>query len=330
MSFDPAADPWGTAMLAAAGLWMLSAVIVMLATIVGTSRRTGGRLMLVALLAFLGAAGGGTWVEIQRADAQARPVAAVEPIEIVAPPVETARGAPPPTGPASSDDPTADDGQAESDSSGGDVDDDSDDDIQEPEPEPELELPAVEPLPSDPEPRRAEIRKRLRDTEAVVASNRKCASLDEVALAWAKLRVIAEDDPGRRQAKDIVAELEQCRRRLLYSISRRHRRAQVDARGAFAERVVERFAKEHDLRVVSALSGISHERLRIGGSGLDAARAEQLMDAGLREELRDLAFAHVVLSDTKVAKTYTFEVTPDNELGLPDLARVGLGERLEL
>ncbi|MEX1363165.1 MAG: hypothetical protein AB1Z98_08570 [Nannocystaceae bacterium] len=323
MSFDPAADPWGTAMLAAAGLWVLSAVIVMLATFVGTSRRTGGRLMLVALLAFLGAAGGGTWVDIQRADAHAQPVAAVEPIEIVAPPVETAHGAPPPESDASSDGATTDDGQPESDSSGGDVDGD---DTAEPEPA----LPAVEPLPSDPEQRRAEIRKRLRDTEAVAASNRKCASLDEVALAWAKLRVIAEDDPGRRQAKDIVDELEQCRRRLLYSISRRYRRAQVDARGAFAEQVVDRFAKEHDLRVVSALSGISHERLRIGGSGLDAARAEQLMNAGLREELRDLAFAHVVLSDTKVAKTYTFEVTPDNELGLPDLVRVGLGERLEL
>ena len=69
---------------------------------------------------------------------------------------------------------------------------------------------------------------------------------------------------------------------------------------------------------------------RLCGSGLDAAKADEIMDAGLRAEVKALAFAQVVLSDTKVPRTYELEVTPENELGLPDLREVGLGEPLRL
>lgn len=365
MSFDPAADPWGTAMLGAAGLWAISALIVVGATVKGSSRQTGGRVMLVSLLGFLGAAGGGTWVRIQAGGGSASTTEGTP----TAPSAEDGSGAAGSsaagggdeassgdtggspdvgsgTGEASgttgsdeaaeTDEPTAtgDTGGTYDGSTGDAADETATDTPDEEPPEPTAavgsKVPVIPPLPSEIEARDKEIRARLREADMVASSNRSCATLDQVALAWAKLRTLPADGPGYRRARRVADELEECRRKLLYSISRRHRRVQVDARDAFAKEIGRRFEKEHGLRVAVTISGMSHEKLRIGGTGLDATKADALMDGGLRGEVEALAFAYVVLSDTKVAKTYEFEVTPDNLLGLPDMREVGLGERLEL
>ena len=133
-----------------------------------------------------------------------------------------------------------------------------------------------------------------------------------------------------RRSRGIARDLETCRRKLLYSISRRHRRAQVDARDEFADGLAETLRTQEGGMFWVSISGTSHERLRIGASELPEAAAEALMAGGLRADLRRLAFAHVVLTDGKHTKTYAFEVTPDGELGLPDLRAVGLGEPLDL
>ena len=78
------------------------------------------------------------------------------------------------------------------------------------------------------------------------------------------------------------------------------------------------------------MSGGSHERLRLGNKQLDAERADELMDGGLRDDLVRLQFAHVVISNGKQAKRYALPVTPEGELGLPWLRAVGLGEPLRL
>jgi len=315
MPFDPAADPWGTAMLAAAALWVISLLVVVLALVVRTSLHTGARLMLVALLGFLVSAAGGTWERIRMTDAAAAQPPAPKPTLIVAPtPVPD-----PDTAAATTDEPEAESTSEGGESSGGEP---------EPEPEPVIELPAIEPLPTEPKARDAAIRAILRETAKVASESRSCASIDEVALAWAKLQTIPAERRWVRRAQEVARDLEQCRRRLLYSASRRHRRTQVDARNAFAEALSFRMREDHELRVGVTISGNSHERLRIGGTGLVQARAEALMDGGLRAELKSLAFAHVVLSDGKASQTYDFEVVPDSALGLPEMRAVGLGDPL--
>jgi len=326
MPFDPAADPWGTAMLAAAALWVISLLVVVLALVVRTSLHTGARLMLVALLGFLVSAAGGTWERIRMTDAAAAQPPAPKPTIIVAP-------TPAPDPDTATDEPGAESTSEGGESSGGEpepiaAEDDGGEPEPLPEPEPVIELPTVEPLPTEPKARDAAIRAILRETAKVALESRSCASIDEVALAWATLQTIPAERRWVRRAQEVARDLEQCRRRLLYSASRRHRRTQVDARNAFAEALSFRMREDHELRVGIAISGNSHERLRIGGTGLVQARAEALMDGGLRAELNSLAFAHVVLSDGTTSQTYDFEVVPDSALGLPDMRAVGLGEPL--
>ncbi|MCA9712279.1 MAG: hypothetical protein KDK70_40960 [Myxococcales bacterium] len=155
---------------------------------------------------------------------------------------------------------------------------------------------------------------------------KRCARLDRVAEAWAQLVTV----PSTPTSRSIARNLEKCRRRLLYSISRRHRDEATAARDAFYDGLVRRLRKAEGTLFWAAISGGSHERLRIGAAQLDEARAERIMSAGLRADLERLSFAHVVFSDGKHTKVYEFEVTPDGELGLPDLRAVGLGEPLEI
>ena len=49
---DLAADPWGIAMLAAGAVWLLSLMVLIAALIAGTERRSGGYIMLFALVVF--------------------------------------------------------------------------------------------------------------------------------------------------------------------------------------------------------------------------------------------------------------------------------------
>ena len=153
-----------------------------------------------------------------------------------------------------------------------------------------------------------------------------CARLEPVALAWAQLRLV----PSTPQSRGVARRLEKCRRRLLFSIGQRHRREQMEKRDEFYAGLARRLRKQEGTLFWTAFSGRSHERLRIGSAKLDEARAEALMAGGLREDLVRLGYAHVVFADSKHSKVYEFEVTPERDLGLPDLRAVGLGEPLEI
>lgn len=331
MRFDFAADPWGMTMLAAAALWLLSFLVMAAALLARTSRRASGRIMLVALLAFFGAAGGGTWERIQHAEAiaaQPPPPEAKTIIAKVPPPDPDLTGEPAAGATAGglgegSDPPGSDGGTGGGDD--GEPASASSDPAAVKVPE-RVAVPQAPPLPTEPDARAAAIREILQEARKAAGGGRRCGTLQRVAEAWARLRTVPVD----RRVEAATADLETCRRKLLYSLGRRHRAQRVEARDAFYDALPERMRTEHGLRVHAAISGLSHERLRIGGAELDATRADALMDGGLRAELMELEFAHVVLSDGNEARTYEFEVPPDHELGLPDLRAVGLGEPLEL
>lgn len=399
MRFDPAADPWGTTMLATAALWLLSLLVLVAALMARTSRRPGGYLMLVSLLAFLGAAVGGTWDRIRQADAL---VAVAPPSPPVASetsvPVESgaaaggsagtddagtgepgtaagasggaaegdgATGGEPTgtagattgdasTGPATTSEADTGDATTGDAAAGGSTDDaaaaGSTGDVdpsagEEPgtdtgdpaEPEPVTvtvpgaplvpeNLPQVSRLPDDPSAREAAIRDVLEDAARAAGGGERCGNLERVARAWARLQTI----PVTRKAKTITKDLERCRRRLLYSISQKRLTEMTEARDAWYAKLPTKLRKQHGLIVQSAISGGSHERLRIGNRELDAERADAIMDAGLREDLVRLQFAHVVITNGKKSKTYELPVTPEGELGLPWLHAVGLGEPLKL
>jgi hypothetical protein len=407
MRFDPAADPWGAAMLAAAVLWLLALLAMVAALLAKTSRRTGGYLMLVSLLVFLGAAVGGTWDRIRQADALVGVAPQGVPVDSGAAAGESggsgdggagepgtaagdrggstggeatgaaiaatgdatlgdastgdATGAAPGTSDAtlgdaaggstgdatlgdaaggSTGDATTGDAAA---GSTGDTDpsagEEPSEDTGEPaEPEPAVavtvpgdlvvpeDLPKVSPLPDEPRAREEAIQAILDDAARAAGGGERCGNLERVATAWARLQTI----PVTRKAKKITSNLERCRRRLLYSISRKRLAEMVDARDAWYAKMPTKIRKQHGLIVQSALSGGSHERLRIGNRELDAKRADAIMEAGLRDDLVRLQFAHVVLTNGKKSKIYELPVTPENDLGLPWLRAVGLGDPLAL
>jgi hypothetical protein len=389
MRFDPVADPWGTAMLAAGALWLLSLLVMLAASLAGTSRRTGGHMMLASLLVFLGASVGGTWVRIQQGEelatlptpAPAEPVVVDASVEgsgdggagRVDLPGETggstggpgddgtterataggttggtdagsgggSTGGPqdPSTG-ASTGEPASASTGSDPDTGGGSTGEPEPGEPEPGEPEPgEPEpstpppepvvpenLPQVDPLPTDPLRREVAIRDILEDAARAAGGGERCGNLERVAEAWARLQLV----PVTRKAKSIAADLERCRRRLLYSISQKRLREMVMARDAWFEKLPTKLRKQHGLVVQAAISGSSDQRLRIGNRQLDATRADEVMEAGLREELLRLQFAHVVLSNGKTSKTYELPVTPEGELGMPWLRAVGLGEPLRL
>ncbi len=335
MRFDLAADPWGTAMAAATVLWVLSLLVVVFAYVAGTSRRTGARLMLVALVGFLVAAAGGTWDRMRIADEVANQPEPAEPTTIIArvpPPDADGSPAVPGTGP-NADGGTTSAGNGDGTDSGGSAAPDEPVPAG-PEPTPLLPtpvsaIPTVDPFPTDADAQAAAARTILRESGAVATEPRRCADLDAVALAWAQLQTIPDERRWASRSKGVAQGLEQCRRKLLYSISRRHRRTLVDARDEFTTALAERMRKDHDLGVAVTVSGNSHERLRIWGKDIDATRAETLMAGRLRAELRSIEFARVSFTNGKTTKKYDLEVTPESKLGLPDLAAVGLGTPLQ-
>ncbi|MBL4686984.1 MAG: hypothetical protein JKY37_20480, partial [Nannocystaceae bacterium] len=64
MAFDPAADPWGTAMLGAAAIVVLAVFILVAAIVTSTPKRASGRVLALGSLLFLGTAVGGTWERV--------------------------------------------------------------------------------------------------------------------------------------------------------------------------------------------------------------------------------------------------------------------------
>lgn len=400
MGFDPAADPWGAAMLGAAALWLISLLVMLSAVLGGTSRRAGGTLMLVSLLAFLGAAVGGTWDRIRRGDAAGEASQEADAGEVVATAREdlgggsgereaaeassegdetrgetaggtagrssgtatggettggeTTQGASDETtaaeagttgeaeptggtgeaGTTGEAEPNGGTGEAETtggeetaeDSGGGDLGGTEVAAALPGEPVVPEDLPEVEPLPTEERAREAAIREILDEGARAAGGGERCGNLQRVAKAWAQLELV----PVTRKAKAIAKDLERCRRRLLYSVSQKRLAEMIEDRDRWFAKLPGKLRKQEGFVIQASISGKAHERLRIGNRELDAARADALMDGGLRDELVRLQFARVVISNGKTSKTYELPVTPEGELGLPWLRAVGLGEPLRL
>jgi hypothetical protein len=98
MRLDLSADPWGVAMLGAAGVAVLGLVIVLLALAMSTSKRAGAWILSLGCAAFLVTAAFGTLARVREADAAIRKQPPPsEPVKIIAPDV-----------PPDVDDPTGD------------------------------------------------------------------------------------------------------------------------------------------------------------------------------------------------------------------------------
>lgn len=391
-------DLAGIGMLAAAALWLLSLLMLLTSFVARTERRTGGRVMLLALVLFLGAALGGTWQRIQQGDPDLAPSdggppviaqgpAETSPTAAASPAAGEAGSAPdtPPDGDAPDaaigappGDPTAADAAAAAgddagtdtlgddaddtddaaaadagadeiidDTPGDDADPDPDttptgetiaDAAATPPPEPERVttardapfdpdlvswVPPVKPLPDDPDRRKWAIVAILREAAAVADTPRPCARIKPVATAWARLKLV----PSTPKSRGIARRLDKCRRALLFSRNQRYARAREQARNKFFKKLTVRLRKQEGDLFWAHLEG---KTLRVGSASLDEARAERIMNAGLREDLVRLHFAKAVFSDSTHKKIYEFEITPDNELGQRDMETVGLGQKLEL
>jgi len=152
-----AADPWGTAMLAAAAIVVLALFVFLAALFTGTPKRAAARILGVGCFLFLGTAAGGTWERIVAADKVAADAAvqaaAPKPVKVVAlaPPPEVGEAGGSSGGAAPVETASADDADSPA-SETGDADADAAAETGEPEaPQPETPEPET-PEPETPEP----------------------------------------------------------------------------------------------------------------------------------------------------------------------------------
>lgn len=361
MAFDPAADPWGTAMLGAAAIVVLAVFILVAAIVTSTPKRASGRVLALGSLLFLGAAVGGTWERVVVADAQAREAAKpkVETVTIVAPtpppdpdgeqippaaapePGHTAKpatGDPLPAAPAQPE--TAPTAVAAI-----------------PEPPtvaavpdttppvaglaPDLDLAPSQPakietdavtlteptaLPSEPTEKKKAVAAALRAARAVATHQSQCASAKEVGEAWLTLKPLPSDTRGLAGA---VAKLEACRKRIRSAKAYWVRRQRITARNAYAEELPAKLRQDESYVFVS-VRGPAHERMRIGGKSITPQRVKGLLNVGLEAELKALGFSEVTFASGKNTTTKKYDGLSDAAVTDQVMARWGLGARLSL
>lgn len=348
MAFDPAADPWGAAMLAAAAVVALAVFVLVAAILTGTPKRSAGRILGFGCALFLGAAVGGTWVRVQHGDADAARAAKPkpEPVTIVAP-------APPPD-PDDPDAPKPQPGVAAVGDAGGDADADGQptaiDDAGGGAPDPAVAPPTTAAaalnltptrssnidtspvplndaaLPTDEAERTKAIANRLRAARTLAADERRCADAPGIAQAWADLSVLPADTPGLRTA---TAKLEACRKRIRNAKAYWVRRERIEARNAYAEELPG-MLKNDDSFVFVNVRGNAHERIRIGGKSITDARVQVLLDGGLATELTALGFTEVTFASGKGTIVKHYDVDNDAAVTTAVMGRWGLGEKLSV
>lgn len=339
MRFDPSADPWGVVMLVGVGLAAFALLWGLVALMLRTSARGAFVLIGFAAFVYLGGAAGGTAARVMATppapppapppgparvikaevppDPDARPSKA--PARTPAAPTPTPSEPPPaePSGPPPAEPPPA----------------------ALPSPPPSEPVAAPTPEPASPPATEAAApvvlaaptlhgRAALKFVDDVSHDPRKCVDADAVAAALRELPGML-DEVSRSRADKAAFKLEQCRRKLVFARSYTIRKHRVGDREAFADALPQRLSAQ-GLTVLVTLRGAAHERIRIGGAGLDEARAKALLDGGLRDELADHGFVTATLANMKGALDERFEVPTDQELAARELAPLGLDRPVAL
>lgn len=354
MAFDPAADPWGTAMLASAAVVALAVFVLVAAILTSTPKRAGTRLLGLGCVLFLGTAFGGTWVRIVEGDASKAKadVKQPDPVTIVAPEVP-----PDPDGPAGAGESGGSDGGSDDDAQGGGGsgadaagDGATPTAINEPEPtpvpEPEPELvpvqsdlaptdspafntdpasiPAPDPLPADADARDKAISALVYETRQIADDPKRCADIDTVAAAWKAVKALPEDAKGRDTA---AKRLDGCRKKIRGAKTYAVRRQRIDARNAYAAELPGKL-KVDDSYVFVNVRGKSHERMRIGGRSITKARIDALLAAGFDDQLEALGVSEVTFASSDGSRLEKLEVEEDSEIVDAIMGAWGLGDKL--
>ncbi|MBC8074122.1 MAG: hypothetical protein IAG13_37730, partial [Deltaproteobacteria bacterium] len=166
----------------------------------------------------------------------------------------------------------------------------------------------------------------LRFVDDVSHDDARCKDIDEVAKAASELQGALQGVP-RTRVVQAAGKLEGCRRKLVWARAYLIRSKRVEDRKRFADELPARL-KPQGLTVLVSLRGAASERIRIGGGGLDEARAKALLDGGLRDELADTGFAEFTLASPKSSHKETLEVPSDNELAEREFAPKGLDRKI--
>lgn len=340
--FDPTADPWGTGMLGClvvcgfALLWWLVAVLMR------QPARGSGRVMSLGLFGYLGCAVASTAIRVLTPP-PAPPPAPTGPaivIEAKVPidPDEDPKGAAAEAGaratkvepavlptPASDVAPPVEPAAVEATPSAA-------------PPAPVEAAPPVELAPPvEAAPKAAPVplgpptlagREALRFVDEVSHDADKCIDAKQVAAAARELAGALDGVPRSRVEK-AAGKLEGCRRKIVWARTFTIRRNRVEDRERLAEALPKRL-REQGLAVLITLRGAAHERIRIGGVTLDAAKAKALLDGGLRDELADAGFTEITLADMKTAVKETHAGRSDADLAATELAPLGLDRKLAL
>lgn len=355
-SFDPAADPWGVAILASSAVFALSVFVLLAAVVTKTPKRSAGRIMFVGVLAFLGTSVGGTFARIQAADAKPETKAAPAPITIDAPPPPPDDGAMPgdPAGAANAGGADAGPADAGGDAAGaaeagdgagadgagadggGDPTAGAADADSPPGPSDTAATAPTVAAGKAPVEVAAPVaavtgdaKAKLAHARGVVDDDKRCRDAEQVAAAFGGLKSIT-DEASRSKATALAKKLDGCRRKILAAENYRRRRERIDARNAVGDELPTRLKKD-DSFVFVRLSGQSHEFVRIGGRAMTKARIDALVADGLLDELSGLGFAKVTFADGKnPPRVFEFEQADERKLGKAWLAGMGLDEPLTL
>lgn len=357
--FEPANDPWGTAMIASAVVVGFALLWVLVAVLMRQPARGAGRLMSVGLFAYLGTATGGTWVRVMVPPPPPPPdlgapviIGAEVPVDPDdAPRVDTKRGAKPskaaikPAEPPASTDakaaapsettlaPVAPQPPAVTPSGPADAPNGPESATP---PASDAATPPTDVAPSEPAtppvvavelgPPTLAGREALRFVDEVARDDDKCSDASQVAAAARELPG-ALDGMSRQRVEKAAIRLEACRRKVVAARAWTRRKQGVAARTAFAPEITKRL-KGEGISVLVTLRGPAKERIRIGGATLDAGTAARLLDGGLRDELIGLGFSEIVLANMQAAVKETPVVPTDVEAATAELAGLGLGQKI--
>lgn len=341
------ADPWGAAMLGAAALSGIALLFVVVRQFSGGNTRSGGWVLGLGLLAFLASAGLGTFARLEASEPPKTAARGAMPHAADAPPNANepdtpARANLKPTADApTADAPTADapsEGEPTADAPTADT--SKEDDLPKEHPIPEARptatvantkigsaLEPVEALPSDPDARKAAIRKVLRDAKIVYEDEQDCKSAAELGQAWAAVSALPSDAPQSR-VEVVVRRLEECRRIARWATAYTVHRKRVSARDELKSTLAKRFSDDHKLTAVIKLSGKDHERIRVGSGRLDDTIVATVMTKAMKQELTDLGFELVVLSSGKQTWKTELEPRPESDYITDAMRPYGLHDKL--
>ncbi|HWB81629.1 MAG TPA: hypothetical protein VG755_41995 [Nannocystaceae bacterium] len=172
-------------------------------------------------------------------------------------------------------------------------------------------------------------REALRFVDAVSKSDDRCRDVDELAKAAAELPGALSEVSATRAEKS-AEKLEACRKKVVWSRAYAIRTARVEDRRKFSDELPARMKREHGLAVLITMRGAADERIRIGGGGLDEAKAKSLLDGGLRDELVSFGFEEVVIANMKTSYKEDLDAPSDTQLAERELGPKGLDRKIAL